>query len=300
MATLKDMVDEVHSNLTGYTLRQDRVTYVADAAGITTTDTTITVPNENNLANGIIEIDEELIWVESFDNISKKLNIAPGFGRGYRNTNPAPHSQYAQITLSPTFPKSVIKKAINDTIKSVYPKIWGVSSTTFTYKPAQVAYALPDDVQEILAVSWQTVGPSKEWLPVVRWRQDRMANATAFNTNKTISLYDRITAGRTVQVWYAMQPNTLDSNTDEFADVSGLPESAEDVVVLGAAYRLLSFIDAGRLNLTSAESDSANTKIPSSASVSTSKYIYALYQQRLNEEAGKLQSQYPTKVHYTR
>ena len=300
MATLKDMVDEVHSNLTGYTLRQDRVTYIADASGITTTDTTITVPNENNLANGIIEIDEELIWVESFDNVSKKLNIAPGFGRGYRNTNPAPHSQYAQITLSPTFPKSVIKKAINDTINSVYPKIWAVSSTTFSYNPAQTTYALPDDVQEVLAVTWQTVGPSKEWLSVKRWKQDRMANATAFNTNKTVSIYDRVTAGRTVQVWYTNQPNTLDANTDDFADVSGLPETSQDVIILGASYRLLSFIDAGRLNLTSAESDSANTKIPSGASVSSSKYIYALYQQRLNEESGKLQSQYPTKIHYTR
>lgn len=300
MATLKDMVDEVHSNLTGYTLRQDRVTYVANSSGITTTDTTITVPNENNLANGIIEIDEELLWVDSFDNITKTLNIAPGFGRGYRNTNPAPHSQYAQITLSPTFPKSVIKKAINDTINSVYPKIWAVSSTTFSYNPAQNTYALPDDVQEVLAVTWQTVGPSKEWLSVRRWKQDRMANATAFNTNKTVSIYDFITAGRTVQVWYTTQPNTLDANTDEFADVSGLPDTAQDVVILGASYRLLSFIDAGRLNLTSAESDSANTKIPSSASVSSSKYIYALYQQRLNEESNKLQSQYPTKIHYTR
>jgi hypothetical protein len=300
MATLQDMVDEVHSNLSGYTLQQDRVTYITNSSGITTTDTIITVPTENNLANGIIEIDEELLWVDSFDNISKTLNIAPGFGRGYRNTNPAPHSQYSKITISPTFPRAVIKKAINDTIQSVYPKIWGITSTTFKYNPAQIAYPLPDDAQEILGVTWQSVGPSKEWIPVARWRQDRMANITAFNTNKTISLYDAITAGRTVQVWYTNQPNTLDANSDEFALVTGLPESSQDVIILGASYRLLSFVDAGRLNLTSVESDNANTKIPSSASVSVSKYIFALYQQRLNEEASKLQSQYPIKLHYSR
>ena len=300
MATLKDIVDEVHSNLTGYTLRQDRVTYVANTAGISTTDRSITVPNSDNLANGIIEIDEELLWVESFDSTSKVLNIAPGFGRGYRNTSPAPHAQYAQITLSPSFPKSVIKKAVNDTIKSMYPKIWATTSTSFTFNPAVSTYALPDDAEEILAVTWESLGPTKEWIPVRRWRMDGMANSSKFNSNATITIYDPVSPGRTVQVWYTTEPNTLDSNTDEFSDVSGFPDSVQDIVVLGASYRLLSFIDAGRLNLTSAESDNANTKIPSNAAISTSKYIYALYQQRLTEEASKLQSKYPTRIHYSR
>jgi hypothetical protein len=39
MATLKDMVDEVRSNLAGYTMRQDRITYLANPSGITTTNT---------------------------------------------------------------------------------------------------------------------------------------------------------------------------------------------------------------------------------------------------------------------
>jgi hypothetical protein len=300
MATLKDMVDEVRSNLAGYTMRQDRITYLANSGGINTTATSITIGSSSNLAKGVIEIDEELLWIDSFDKTSSTLNVIPGFGRGYSNTSPAPHAQYAQITLSPTFPRVNIKKAINDTINAVYPKIWAINSTTFPFNPAQVAYPIPDDAQEILAVSWQTVGPSKEWLPVKRWREDKMANIGAFNTNKTISIYENITAGRTVQVWYSAQPNTLDSSTEDFADVTGLPESSRDVITLGAAYRLLSYLDAGRINLTSAESDSADSKLPSSAGVSASKYLFALYNQRLQDESMKLQNKYPTKIHYTR
>ena len=300
MATLKDIVDEVHSNLAGYTLRQDRVTYVVNSSGISTTDRSITVPNSDNLANGIIEIDEELLWVESFDSVSKTLNIAPGFGRGYRNTNPAPHAQYAQITLSPSFPKSVIKKAVNDTIKSMYPKVWATSSTTFKFNSIVSTYSLPDDTESVLGVTWESLGPTKEWIPVRRWRIDGMANSSRFNSNSTITIYDAIPAGRTIQVWYTTEPNTLDSSTDEFSDVTGFPDSVQDIVVLGASYRLLSFVDTGRLNLTSAESDSANTKIPSNAAIASSKYIYALYQQRLNEEESKLQAKYPTRIHYSR
>ena len=300
MPTLNEMVDEVRANLQGYALRQDRITYVANAAGLTTTSTAITVGSSNNLAKGVIEIDDELIWIDSFTTASNTLNVIPGFGRGYQGTTAAPHAQYAQVTLSPTFPRNSIKKAINDTINSFYPKLWIADSYTFTFNASQTTYALPDDVEDVLFISWQTTGSSQEWLPVNRWRLDGMANAATFNTQNTINIYENVQPGRTIQVWYTSTPNTLDANTDDFADVTGLPESCKDVVVLGAAYKLLSYLDAGRINLSSAEADLNDSKLPSSAGVAASRYIFALFQQRLNEEALKLADKYPIRIHYTR
>jgi hypothetical protein len=300
MPTLDELVDEVKANLQGYALRQDRITYVANSAGLTTTSTSITVGSSSNLAKGIIEIDDELIWIDSFDKTNNVMNVIPGFGRGYQGTTASPHSQYAPVTLSPTFPRSNIKKAINDTINSFYPKLWIINSYTFTFNASQVTYALPDDVEGVLFISWQTTGSSQEWLPVNRWRLDGMANAATFNTNNTLNIYENVQPGRTIQVWYTATPNTLDANTDDFADVSGLPDSCKDVVVLGAAYKLLSYLDAGRINLSSAESDLNDSKLPSSAGAAASRYIFALYQQRLNEEALKLADKYPIRIHYTR
>jgi hypothetical protein len=159
---------------------------------------------------------------------------------------------------------------------------------------------LPDDVEGVLFISWQTTGSSQEWLPVNRWRLDGMANAATFNTNNTLNIYENVQPGRTIQVWYTATPNTLDANTDDFADVSGLPDSCKDVVVLGASYKLLSYLDAGRINLSSAEADLNDSKLPSSAGAAASRYIFALYQQRLNEEALKLADKYPIRIHYTR
>ena len=297
MPTLSDMIDEVRSSLAGYTLRQDRITYLDSA--ITSTATAMTIGSSSNLAKGIIEIDDELIWIDNFDQGSSTLNAAPGFGRGYQNTNASPHSQYAQITLSPTFPRNIIKKAINDAINSFYPKLWATASTTFTFNASQVTYALPDDLESILYMSWQTTGSSQEWLPINRWRADQMANVATFNTQNTVNLYENIQPGRTVQVWYTTTPNTLDNGTDDYADVTGLPGSSAEVAILGASYKLLSYLDAGRINLSSAEADLNDTKIPSTAGVSASRYIFALYQQRLNEEALKLQDKYPIRIHYT-
>ena len=294
------MVDEVRANLSGYTLRQDRITNLTNSGGITTSELAIKIGNSENLAKGIIEIDDELIWVNSFDKANLTLNAIAGFGRGYGGTTPAPHSQNAMVTLTPTFPRVNVKKAINDTINSLYPKLFAVNSTTFTFNAAQIAYTLPDDARDVLYVSWQTVGPSKEWLPVNRWRIDRMANVAAFDTTKTVNLYEKIMPGRTVQVYYSTIPNTLTNNTDDFASVTGLPESSRDVVTLGAAYRLLSYLDTGRINLSSAEADINDNKLPSTAGASASKYVFALYQQRLLEESNKLQDRFPIRTHYTR
>ena len=298
MATLSDMIDEVRSSLAGYTLRQDRITYLNSA--INTTQTDIQVGNSANLAKGIIEIDDELIWIDNFNKTNSTLNAAPGFGRGYQNTSPAPHAQYAQVVLSPTFPRTIIKQAINDTINSVYPQLWAVYNTTFTFNAAQVTYPLPDDLEDILYMSWQTTGSSEEWLPINRWRLDGMADAATFNTINTVNLYENIQPGRTVKVWYTAAPANLTSSTDDFAGISGLPYTCRDVITLGASYKLLSYVDAGRINLTSAEADLNDTKIPSTAGSSSSRYIYALYQQRLQEEALKLQDKFPIRLHYVR
>ena len=298
MPTLNEMIDEVRSSLAGYTLRQDRITYLT--AAVNTTDLALGIGSSSNLAKGVIEVDDELIWVDNFNQSTSTLNAAPGFGRGYQGTSPAPHSQYAQITLAPTFPRLMIKKAINDVINSFFPKLWAVSSTTFTFNASQTTYALPDDAESILYMSWQTTGSSLEWLPINRWRADPMANVSAFNTQNTVNIYENIQPGRTVQVWYTTEPTTLDSNTDDYADVTGLPASSAEVVILGASYKLLSYLDAGRINLSSAEADLNDTKISSSAGVASSRYIYALYKQRLDEEALKLQDKYPIRIHYTK
>lgn len=300
MATLSELVDEVKSNLIGYALRQDRITYVTNATGLTTTSSSIEVGSSDNLAKGIIEIDDELIWIDSFSKATNTLTVAPGFGRGYQGTTAAPHAQYAQVILSPSFPRQMVKKAINDTIRSFYPKLWAVGQYTFTFNAAQTTYSIPDEAREVLYMSWQTTGSSREWLPIKRWRFDLLANTNAFNSQKTINLYENIQPGRTIQLWYAMPANTLENNTDDFVDVTGLPESCQDVVVYGAIYRMLSMLDIGRINLSSAEADLNDSKIPSGAGVAASKYIFALYQQRLQEESLKLSDQFPIRLHYSK
>lgn len=184
MTTFNDMVDEVLLNLAGYTMRQDRLTYLT-AAVTSASALSIPIASVDNIARGLVEIDEELLFIDSVNRPASSLVVAP-FGRGYQGTTAATHAINSKITIAPTFPRVAVKRAINDTVKAVYPQLWGIGTTTFTYSPARTTYSLPSEAQGILAVSYSTIGSTREWLPIRSWRHDSMANTGAFTSGNTI------------------------------------------------------------------------------------------------------------------
>lgn len=303
--TLNDLINEVQINLAGYTYQQDRATHLTSAVTTLTSSsaspTVLSLGSTENLGKGIVEIDEELMWIDSFDRIANTATVSP-YGRGYLGTTPSMHSIDTKVSISPTYPRYAIKKAINDTINAIGSTIWAAKVTTFTYNPAVTTYDFDGlNIQNILTVMWESVGPSKEWIPVRHWTWDSKADATTFGaTAQTITIGDFITPGRTVKVVYGTDPVPFTSNAQDFATQSGLPESCKDVVVLGAAYRLLTYLDPARASQVSPQADETDSKRPYGASQSATKQLYALYTQRLNEEASRQQQLYPIRVHYSR
>jgi hypothetical protein len=305
MPTLTNMIDEVAVNLSGYTFQQDRATYLTHAVTTTTSSSAsplvLQLGSTDSVGKGVIEIDEELMWVDSFDRVANTATVAP-FGRGYLGTTGATHTLDTKVTISPTFPRFNIKRAINDTIRALGANIFAVKSTTFTFTSSVSTYAFNNlNIKNILSVTWQDIGPSKEWVPLRRWDFDSLASTAAFGSGaQTITLGEAPVSGRTVKVVYATDPNPFTTNSEDYATVTGLPESTRDVVVLGAAYRLLSFLDPARASQVSPQADETDSKRPYGASQTATKQLYALYIQRLDEETKSQQQNYPIKVHYSR
>ena len=303
--TFSNMVDEVLINLSGYTFQQDRSTY------LTTAVTTLTSPSSSplvlslgstdNVGKGIVEVDDELMWVNSFDRVANTATIAP-YGRGYLGTTAATHAVDTKVTVSPIFPRYTVKRAINDTIKAVGSGLFSIKQTTFTYNAAVTTYEFQDlNIENILTMMWQDIGPSKEWIRVRRWDFDPFADVDTWGSNsQTVTIGDYITSGRTVKVMYTTRPNELENNSDVFETVTGLPSSSRDVIVLGAAYRLLAYLDPARASQISPQADEIDAKRTFGSANSAARQLFALYQQRLNEEVKAQQGQYPTRVHYTR
>jgi hypothetical protein len=307
MTTLLNMIDEVSINLSGYTLQQDRATHItADVAATASTiaaPITLSLASTDSVGKGVIEIDEELFWVDNYDRVGNTATIAP-YGRAYLGTTLAAHTAGTKVTIAPTFPRFVIKRAINDTISAIGSSIFAANKTTITSNLSTSAFRLPAtgnslNIRSILAVAYEAIGPSKEWIPVRNWRFDGNANSTAFTSEQTISIYDMITSGRTIQVVYSTDPTPFTANTETFTTQTGLPESCKDLIVLGATYRLLSNLDPARASMVSPQADETDSKRPYGSSQSITRQVYTLFTQRLNEEIKNQQEKYPIRVHYS-
>lgn len=295
MTTFAQLTDDTLLYLYGFTVAQDQSTHLT--AAIDADDTSLAVADGTNLSRGLLEVDDELLWVDSAN--ANTLTIPP-YGRGFRGSTAASHASGTRVVTNPLFPRRLVKDALNQAALAVFPMLSAVGETTFTYYPAVSTYALPAGANSVISVSWQTVGPSREWLPVRRYRIDSSAATTAFATGSTISLYDAILPGRSVKVVYAKSPSVMVNDTDAFASVTGLPASSEDVVRIGAQMRLVPLLDAPHLQGASAEADFSANMRPAGGAAQLGRFLMQQYQIRLQEEAAKQDALYSHRSHYTR
>ena len=298
-STYSDIINETLLTLSGLTALQDQATSLN--GNIAAGDLTFITNGTVQLSKGLVEIDDELIWIDSWSALTNTATVAP-YGRGYRGTTAASHSSGARITLAPTFPRFNIERNVNAAIDALYPDLYGIGTTTFSYSPAVNTYALPTDVINVISVAWQSVGPTKEWIPIKEYRTDLTADPTTWSTGKTISLYSPIVAGRTVSIRYQNKPPLLANQTDVFETVTGLPSSCREVVVLGTAYRVAAILDLGRISAVAAEAAAVGGQgaNPVGTGANMSRMLKQMYQDRLLVEIRRQQQQYPPRVHRTR
>jgi hypothetical protein len=297
MSTFSDLIERVDSVLHGYTDNVEPTSWLTSAANSTVT--TLSIADATGMGRGFVQIDDEIVFVNNTDNVSNTLTLAP-WGRGQRGTTAAAHSSNAKVTASPIFPRAEIKKAINNTIDAMYPMVFATGTTDFDFIAARTTYQLPADFQAILGATYSTVGPSREWFPVRGYTLDHTADSDAFSSTRSISIYSPITPGQTVHIAYKKRPSLLTEDSDEYATTTGLPSYSEDVVIYGAAFRMVSFLDPSRLGPQSAAADIFDGVTPVGSGQNASRFLYNIYQQRLNEVADNQRRQHPLRSHYQR
>jgi hypothetical protein len=304
---LNELTDEVLINLAGYTIQQDKATHLTSP--ITTTTSTIASPtifsvaDAQRLGSGIVEIDDELLWVDSVDRISNTGTVSP-YGRGFMGSTAATHDAGSKVTISPTFPKHVVKRAIQDTIRAMGSSIFAVKQTSFTFSSSAInTYELDNkNIQNILTMHWQDIGSSREWIRIKRWDLDSFPDTATWGEGaQTVTIGDRIVSGRKVKIVYTTVPSTLSTtSTSSFTTQTGLPESCRDIVILGASYRLIAYLDPARTGAQSPQADETDNKRTFGSATNAYRQLFALYTQRLSEETMSQQQQYPPRVHFSR
>lgn len=299
MATLNQLTEQTIAEISSYVKNQESVTIITSS--VTSADVTMLVDDVSALSRGIVEIDDELLYVKKAIANSGTIQIlgttGNPVGRGWRGTTATSHPSGSVVRNNPIFPRTQVKRAILETIKGMsFPCI---TNETFTFNGSDYSYIMPDSLVDITGISWDVPDSTGVWQIIKGWRLDtNYYDATTNSIKQALVLKESPMPGRTVNVQYTKYPTAITDNQE--LTVSGLPASCEDVVRLGAMYRLLSTVDPGKVTATSVSADALDQPVQAGASTAAAKYVFQLYTVRLQEEIAKQQANFLNTIQYTR
>ena len=302
MTTLADLKGRIKQALQGYTRNQEQITWLAQATLATDTLMYVDPGTSSNLSRGLIEIEDELILLNTFNTQTGTFTVSAGTnGRGVEGTTPAFHQFNSIVTMDPDFPNQRITEALNDTIRAVYPDVYAMNSTEFNYAAARFEYPMPANCDSVYKVTIETIGPSKVWKTGRRWRFNPQASTHAGDgspTGKSIQIMDPVIPGRIVRVMYKSSPNILVNNTDVYETVTGFDSRTIDMVIYGACWRLLSSLEPARLAQKSVEATERAPLVPAGAAANASQMYYRMFTERFNQEVDRLHNLFPSYSHF--
>lgn len=292
--TFSSMIDEVITSLQGFGTDNDQVCTLV--GGLGPTDINISVDDTDDVSRGVIEIDQEIIYAYSAD---QGQIVVPPWGRGYKGSVAASHTAGAMVSVAPSWPRAVVAREVNNTIRAVYPMLFSVGTLELTANSYTWQYAIPSTVDRVLAVEWRWTTSIDGWMPVTGWEVIQSANTTDFASGKALLIAEPLPPGARLHVVYAKMPTLLVNATDAFT-LTGLSASSRDVIIYGAASRLLPWQDTARVPVETVSSDVQDTPKPVGNAISMAKEIRNLYAIRLGQEQQALIDRYPMKAHKVR
>lgn len=292
MTTFDELVTDVAQTLYGYGITQPRAGFLTQDA--LDTDTNFNLGDASNFEQGIAEVGNEIVFIDSVDDASNVLSISPD-GRGYAGTLAEDHFEGERVTMAPTWTRRRIAIAVNETIVGTYPNLYGVFTYQFTYNPSITTYEIPSNCDRIIKVTADTIGPSREQLAINRYSFNSAAISSNFESGNSLTLEKGAFPGRNITVVYRAAPSEIDFG-DEFTDC-GLAETAKLCVKYGACANLLSFMDSSRIPVASAvadEYDPSRSGVGSAAKTSTQ--LFQHYLLELENERKRLREIAPVPI----
>lgn len=288
---VSSLVDEVTETFRSYVREQNPTTALTDP--MDDNDTTFTVDDATKVSAGLVQIDDEMVYVRSVDRSSDTVTLEP-WGRGQSGSTAAAHSSGAKVTSAPTYPRSRVRDVISAVLSEIFPQVFAVSSTLISPNAAQINYDLPADCYRVLSVHYNPPGPTGSWIPLMRWRQNLNA------TDVELELFTSLTPGTDrVRVMYIKEPPSALAFSDDL-ETMGYPFSIRDLIIMGGLARLVSYTEPSRIQTNTVEGHARSEAVPAGSAMQLGRYLYQLFRSRLDDEARNLQQRYPTSLHFTR
>lgn len=283
--TFSSLIEEVITYLTGFGVSNDQLATLAVDIAPGTTQFRVS----GQVSRGLIEINQELMWVETLE--GDLVTLAP-WGRGHKGTSASAHSAGAMVSVRPTYPRSIVAREVNNTIRSLYPTLFAVDTMT-AQSSSGWTIEIPADCERILSVELTTVSQDPPEI-LNTWE---LTHSASTSSGKALLLGTAYMGS--FRVTYAKMPAALILDEDPFS-LTGLPVTSRDVVVLGAASRLVPWLDSGRVPTQTVNADLLDAKNGLGTAISVGRELRTQFRTRLAEEQSALLSRYPMRAHKIR
>lgn len=288
MSTIAEVVDRTKQKLSGFAGRE-RVNVLNGALNSAATSLTLTYTIGSETTTGaVIEINYEQMMIVSI--AGNVLTVI----RGWNSTTAASHSDKSIVYIEPVFAASYILREITDEIRALPPSIFQTVSTVLTFDSGINQIDLTGatgTVLKIVSAERESFdGPNyTSFKPVLRLI--RNANTTDYPSGYAVALEGGLSYGQvaTIRVVYAkaLTVSSLSSSTDLQSTV-GLPLTAEDILVFGAASRVLYAKETARVNFDRQGSSRAAEEIPIESNARQAQRWRLEADRRISDEAMRL------------
>lgn len=294
VTALGTLVETTRHALSGFDAGKDAVT--ALAAPLAASDVQVLVEEATptvGASRGLVEVDFELMRVKRVDPAAGVLHLYP-YGRGYRGTDAATHEVGSEVRFNPAWPAGTVAREINGVLTELYPRVYGIAYTDVALPNDRGALTLPDEAVGVVAVWVEDTSRPGQWVREDRWSYRRGGDGLR------VGGFHR--PGAVVRVEYAKRPTLFDlsgSPSQTFTETTGLDGRLTDLIHLGVAARLAPFVDVSKLpHVAAAAREAGESKAPG-VGVSAARFVYSLFQARLDAEAAVLAREHPIRLHFT-
>lgn len=290
--TIPSLIDEVLDVIHGYVRGQEAKTHLTNP--MADSDFTFTVSDSKKISTGLVEVDEEIMYVSMVDKSSGIATVEP-WGRGQSQTDIVAHSANARVTDNPLFPRQRVRNVIWGVLREMFPSVFALGETFLNVNPVLTHYNMPTDAYHIMQVQWNLPGPTGMWAEAGRWKQNKRAGNPV-----ELELISRTWPGSNrVRVQYMKNPPDQFGLTDDLGSF-GYDLQIRDVIVLGTAARMMAYVEPSRVLTESVVSTGRAEMVPAGSATQISKYLYQMFQKRLDDERQQQLMRHPLQIHFTR
>lgn len=290
MSTVAQVINKtLRQVLSGVTEQRNKLAVSLNA----TTDTVVATYDVDGLRPGqVFEIDSEMFYIWTSNAGQKTLTVQ----RGFNGTTATSHAANAIITVNPRFPRAQILESINDELADLASPMHGlfqVKALDLTYNGSDRQVNLPAvaDIIDLIEVRSRYKSDDYQQVRAVKLLRDMPTKD--FGSGMALQLDQDIRQGD-LRVTYKAPFTKATTESDNIQMICGYPESAEDILIMGAQIRMMSSREIKR-NFTESQGDTRRAdEVPAGAVGNSITNLLRMRRDRITAEAARLARQYPT------